>query len=171
MTKDQIAVLNKALETNKTVDLIKLSDKLISIYEQLDGGYDPSDSEALLLVAHMLRNKALVQEPIIQMRDATPEELEAVDNHIKSISRSTGVSFWNSDSESFINKPCISSGVCEHDKINTLNKLRDKIEKYRSTIDRAISEDESKIEGMKEAYTDCIGMIDEYISEMENDND
>jgi len=43
-----------------------------------------------------------------------------------------------------------------------LDKIRAKIEKYKSTIDNAISEDELKIEGMKEAYTDCLKIIDKY---------
>lgn len=42
------------------------------------------------------------------------------------------------------------------------NKIRTHIKQYESTIDRAISDDELKIEGMKVAYTDCIRIIDEY---------
>ena len=41
-----------------------------------------------------------------------------------------------------------------------LDDVRAEIEEYRSTIDRAISEDELKIEGMKEAYTDCLKILD-----------
>ena len=44
--------------------------------------------------------------------------------------------------------------------IKALDKIRAKIEGYKSTIDRAIEEDELKIEGMKEAYTDCLNIID-----------
>ena len=40
--------------------------------------------------------KALEQEP---MRDATPEERESIDKYIKSISKPTGVDFWNSEQE------------------------------------------------------------------------
>ena len=43
-----------------------------------------------------------------------------------------------------------------------LDIIRAEIEKYKSSIDKAISEDELKIEGMKEAYTDCLEIIDEY---------
>ena len=46
-----------------------------------------------------------------------------------------------------------------------LDKIRAKIERHKSTIDKAISEDELKIEGMKEAYADCLEIIDEYKSE------
>ncbi len=41
-----------------------------------------------------------------------------------------------------------------------LNKIREEIKEYMSTIDKAISEDELKIEGMKEAYVNCIELID-----------
>lgn len=41
-----------------------------------------------------------------------------------------------------------------------LDDIKAEIEEYRSTIDRAISEDELKIEGMKEAYTDCLKILD-----------
>ena len=44
-----------------------------------------------------------------------------------------------------------------------LDDVKAEIEEYRSTIDRAISEDELKIEGMKEAYTDCLEIINKYI--------
>lgn len=40
--------------------------------------------------------------------------------------------------------------------------IRAEIEEYKSTIDNAISEDELKIEGMQEAYNDCLEVIDKY---------
>ena len=43
-----------------------------------------------------------------------------------------------------------------------LDKIRAEIEGYKSSIDNAISEDESKIEGMKVAYSDCLEIIDKY---------
>jgi len=46
-----------------------------------------------------------------------------------------------------------------------LDNIKDEIEGYKSTIDNAISEDELKIEGMKEAYTDCLKIIDKYKGE------
>jgi hypothetical protein len=49
-----------------------------------------------------------------------------------------------------------------------LDDVKAEIEEYRSTIDRAISEDELKIEGMKEAYTDCLKIIDKYKAESED---
>ena len=33
------------------------------------------------------------------------------------------------EQETFINKPCISSGVCEHDKNKVLDKIRAEIER------------------------------------------
>ena len=48
-----------------------------------------------------------------------------------------------------------------------LDKIRAEIEGYKSTIDNAISEDELKIEGMKEAYANCLEIIDKYKAESE----
>lgn len=48
-----------------------------------------------------------------------------------------------------------------------LDKIRAEIEGYKSTIDNAISEDALKIEGMKEAYADCLEIIDKYKAESE----
>ena len=48
-----------------------------------------------------------------------------------------------------------------------LDKIRAEIDKRKSTIDKAISEDELKIEGMKEAYTDCLEIIDNCKAESE----
>ena len=47
--------------------------------------------------------KALEQEPkiekVIKMRDATPEERESIDKYVKSISKPTGVDFWDLEQE------------------------------------------------------------------------
>ena len=43
-----------------------------------------------------------------------------------------------------------------------IEQIRAEIEEYKSTIDNAISEDELKIEGMQEAYNDCLDIIDKY---------
>lgn len=70
--------------------------------------------------------------------------------------------------EPFMNKSCcIANQVCHEDKVKVLDKIKSDIEGYKSTIDNAISEDELKIEGMKEAYTDCLEIIDKYIAESE----
>ncbi len=52
-------------------------------------------------------------------------------------------------------------------KIEVLDKIRTEIDKHKSTIDKAISEDELKIEGMKEAYTDCLEIINKCKAESE----
>ncbi len=49
-------------------------------------------------------------------------------------------------------------------------KIRAKIEEYKATIDRAVSEDKSKIKGMKEAYADCLEIIDKHLSEVEGED-
>ena len=56
----------------------------------------------------------------------------------------------------------------ERCKVDVLGNIRAEIEEYKSTIDRAISEDEFKIEGMKEAYADCLEIIDKYMTESED---
>ena len=38
-------------------------------------------------------------EKVIKMRDATPEERESIDKYIKSISKPTGVDFWDLEQE------------------------------------------------------------------------
>ena len=38
------------------------------------------------------------------------------------------------EQESFINKPCVSSGVCEHDKNVVLDKIRAEIEKQEKWL-------------------------------------
>ena len=53
----------------------------------------------------------------------------------------------------------------------TILKIRAEIEGYKSTIDNAVSEDELKIEGMKEAYVDCLRVIDKYAAEMRQTNE
>lgn len=44
-----------------------------------------------------------------------------------------------------------------------LDKIRAEIDNRKSTVDKAISEDELKIEGLKEAYTDCLEIINKHI--------
>jgi len=57
--------------------------------------------------------------------------------------------------------------ISKVDMVAIFDKIRTEIEGYKSTADNAISEDELKIEGMKEAYTDCLGIIDKYRTENE----
>ena len=62
---------------------------------------------------------------------------------------------------------CGAINLLEQEPI--LNRVRAEIDKYKSTIDKAISEDELKIEGLKEAYTDCLKIIDKYKPESEEE--
>jgi hypothetical protein len=64
----------------------------------------------------------------------------------------------------------ISELVKERDKkqYSILDKIRAEIEGYKSTIDNAVSEDELKIEGMKEAYADLVDIIDKYKAEIKS---
>ena len=43
-------------------------------------------------------------EKVIKMRDATPEERESIDKYIKSISKPTGVNFWDLEQEPILDK-------------------------------------------------------------------
>ena len=60
-------------------------------------------SKEPILEAYKVAIKALEQEPktekVIKMRDATPEERESVDKYVKSISKPTGVNFWDLEQE------------------------------------------------------------------------
>lgn len=52
--------------------------------------------------------------------------------------------------EPFINKPCVSSGVCEHDKNKMLDNIRAEIENYKLSEDELIEMDEDSVKwGMK----------------------
>lgn len=68
------------------------------------------------------------------------------------------------EQEPFINKPCVSSGVCEHDKNEVLDKIRAEIEndwqlkKYPSSPFSC---------GLRQA----IGIIDKYKAESEDNNE
>lgn len=82
--------------------------------------------------------------------------------------------------EPFINKPCISSGVCEHDKNKVLNKIRAEIAEYGSImVSYAITKDTKTDKGieklvsdvLKEAKEQVLDIIDKYRAESEDNND
>lgn len=59
-----------------------------------------------------------IQADSLNLDDAyTKDKYEALVMAIKAL-----------EQESFINKPCVSSGVCEHDKNKVLDKIRAEIE-------------------------------------------
>lgn len=62
--------------------------------------------------------------------------------------------------EPFINKPCVSSGVCEHDKQKALDKIRAEIEE-RAKINQNINVDRAK------TLCWCLDVIDKYKAESE----
>ena len=72
------------------------------------------------------------------------------------------------EQESFINKPCVARQICHEDKIKVLDKIKAEIEEYMSTLKYAISEDELTIKGLKDAYAECLEIIDKYRSESED---
>lgn len=80
---------------------------------------------------------------------STREEEELIDNIITGIEHMPSVT----PQESFINKPCVSGGVCEHDKQKVLNKIRAEIESYKLSEDELSDMDEDSVKwGMKIAY-------------------
>lgn len=93
----------------------------------------------------MTREEALkIWLPVIEMGVANMRECkEALDIAIKAL-----------EQEPFINKPCVSSGVCEHDK----NKVLDKI---RAEIDSHCSDNRDRNDGLYIAMK----IIDKYIAE------
>lgn len=80
------------------------------------------------------------------------------------------------EQEPFINKPCVSSGVCEHDKQEVLNKIRAEIAEYGSImVSYAITKDTKTDKGieklvsdvLKEAKEQVLEIIDKYKAESE----
>lgn len=63
------------------------------------------------------------------------------------------------DQEPFINKPCISAGVCEHDKQKVLNKIRAEIELEKLGYPPSA--------GYCKAIMKCLKIIDKYKAESE----
>jgi hypothetical protein len=65
--------------------------------------------------------------------------------------------------EPFINKPCVSSGVCEHDKNKVLDKIRAEIEQRPYGI-----ANDSVIQGMKYERVAILEILDKYKAESED---
>ena len=59
-----------------------------------DDGYDNGYAQAKFDYEQELKT-----EKVIKMRDATPEERESINKYVKSISRPTGVNFWDLEQE------------------------------------------------------------------------
>ena len=65
------------------------------------------------------------------------------------------------ENEKFMNKPCISSGVCEHDKNEAIDEIKNEIEQYK--INSNIRDAECFNAGLKMA----LNVIDKYKSKIE----
>lgn len=77
------------------------------------------------------------------------------------------------EQEPFINKPCVSSGVCEHDKNEVLDKIRAQIKSNLRGVEIALevlAENHplrQKMEGAKDTLEDCLELIDKADKEHE----
>lgn len=76
--------------------------------------------------------------------------------------------------EPFINKPCVSSGVCEHDKQKVLDKIRAEISEYGSIwvqyqiygrSDKDIQQLVTDV--LKQAKEQVLDIIDKYKTEVD----
>lgn len=73
------------------------------------------------------------------------------------------------EKEPFINKPCISQGVCREDKAKVLNKIR--VEIGRSKTEHEMQLAENDIKGkliVSDIYCDIVNIIDKYKAEIED---
>lgn len=71
------------------------------------------------------------------------------------------------EQEPFINKPCVYSGVCEHDKNNVLDKMRAEIIKYECDCQLSINEYPSCKQCTDNVFETIYGIIDKYKAETE----
>lgn len=77
------------------------------------------------------------------------------------------------EQEPFINKPCVSSGVCEHDKNKALDKIRAEITDCLKALDEIEKSGlniylPNEISGRRLTYQQCLKFIDKYKSESEH---
>ena len=78
----------------------------------------------------------MTREEALQILDTIPtigEQVDALEMAIEALEQEPceGCDYkeWlKGEVEPFINKPCVSSGVCEHDKQKVLDKIRAEIE-------------------------------------------
>lgn len=69
------------------------------------------------------------------------------------------------EQEPFINKPCVSSGVCEHDKEVVLDKIRAEIEEKKK--ERCF--DDEDMFAYRTGLDEAIDIIDKYKAESEDE--
>ena len=87
------------------------------------------------------------------MNECTYGNLEAVEMAIKAL-----------EQEQFINKPCISSEVCKHDKNKVLDKIRDEIKQLRLHKAQFLTNDNKVCIDSQEV----LDIIDKYKAERED---
>lgn len=118
----------------------------ISIYQQPDSNY----RKALEIACEALKEFLTLKEAY---QKGYKDGQEALAFHLE---------LCKEEQEPFINKPCVSSGVCEHDKQRVLDKIRAEIEELPKTypfinhIDSYVKED------------DVRKIIDKYTAESED---
>ncbi len=74
------------------------------------------------------------------------------------------------EQEPFINKPCVSSGVCEHDKQKVLDKVRAEITDCLKALDEIEKSGfniylPNEISGRRLTYQQCLKFIDKHKAE------
>ena len=144
---------------------------------RFDHGWDITTVEALDMAIQALERKQLSRDEFIYglkacgftVKDGQTyyEEQELIKcfddlyfSQDKSISKPTGIMLYPQVEG-------ITPTVVKPQENDFLDKIRAEIQRYRDTIDRAIAEDTLKIESMKEAYNDCLEIIDKYKAEIE----
>lgn len=76
------------------------------------------------------------------------------------------------EQEPFINKPCVSSRVCEHDKNDVLDKIRAEITDCLKTLDEIEKSGfniylPNEMSGRRLTYRQCLEFVDKYKAETE----
>ena len=72
-------------------------------------------SNILTAKPHYFEEQEPKTDKVIKMRDATPEEQKSVDDYIKSISKPTGINFWDLDgNDDCISRKAVLSLLADH---------------------------------------------------------
>ena len=76
------------------------------------------------------------------------------------------------EEEPFINKPCISTGVCHEDKVKVLDKIRAEIEQVKSIMnEEIINHDRKDLINFVNGLNQSLVIINKYKAESEVRND
>ena len=111
------------------------------------------------LIEHAWRDKLDSRELIVQMIATAPT--------IKEITTKIPIHIFERllEQEPFINKPCVSSGICEHDKNKVLDKIRAEITAI--AINGQVDEHTMFIRAGGEVKQMALDIIDKYKAEIE----